>query len=102
MEQYILVPFPEVQDYMEEDWFKKEAVLDVHDGAGAGSSSYFIPASRVDKDYIIENVKELCRAYKPTQKQLDHYKSERESALPYEGGIMIEEAIVMINQEITS
>ena len=42
---YIPIPFPEVQDYMEEDWFDEEAILDVE--CKFGSSAYFIPLKRL-------------------------------------------------------
>lgn len=41
---YVYVEWPESQEYMEEDWFEEEAVLDV---AGNIGSSYFIPTKRV-------------------------------------------------------
>lgn len=43
-DSYVLVNFPEVQDFMEEDWFKEEAILAVTDEA---DSSYFIPVKRL-------------------------------------------------------
>lgn len=39
-EAYILVQWPESQEFMEEEWFEKEAVLDINNEAG---STYFIP-----------------------------------------------------------
>jgi len=39
-DSYTLVEWPEVQELMEEDWFEKEAVLNLSTDA---SSSYFIP-----------------------------------------------------------
>lgn len=41
---YILVQWPDVQDFMEEHWFDEEAILDVE--AKFGSSAYFIPYNR--------------------------------------------------------
>ena len=41
---YILVEWPDSQEFMEEEWFKDEAVLAQHDSIG--SSAYFIPAER--------------------------------------------------------
>lgn len=41
---YILVEWPDSQEFMEEEWFKEEAVLAQHDSIG--SSAYFIPAER--------------------------------------------------------
>ena len=42
---YTLVQWPESQELMEEDWFDKEAILDV-DGK-FGSSAYFVPIIRI-------------------------------------------------------
>ena len=39
---YVLVPWPEVQDYMDEPWFEEEAVLN-------SNSSYLIPIERLTK-----------------------------------------------------
>lgn len=44
-EAYVLVPWPESQDLMEEEWFDEEAVLDVD--ARFGSSAYFVPLKRI-------------------------------------------------------
>jgi hypothetical protein len=43
-EAYVHVEWPETQDFMEEDWFEEEAVLDVDSPIG---SCYFIPLARV-------------------------------------------------------
>lgn len=43
---YILVEWPECQEFMEEDWFREEAVLAIHDNIG--DSAYFIPKIRFD------------------------------------------------------
>lgn len=42
---YIVVTWPEVQDFMEKDWFEEEAVLDIN--ATFGPSAYFIPIKRL-------------------------------------------------------
>ena len=47
METYILVPWPEFQEYMEEDWFYDKAILAVGAEEKVGSSAYFIPAHRI-------------------------------------------------------
>lgn len=39
---YVLVQFPESQNYMDEDWFEDEAILNVE-----SSGDYFIPISRI-------------------------------------------------------
>lgn len=41
---YVLVRWPDVQDYMDYDWFVEEAVL--HPEI---SSAYFIPINRIHK-----------------------------------------------------
>ena len=43
METYVLVPWPECQDYMNEQWFYDEAILAV----GAEDRVGFIPAHRI-------------------------------------------------------
>jgi len=42
-DSFIYVTFPESQEYMDEDWFEDEAVLDVNGEA----ASYFIPTHYV-------------------------------------------------------
>ena len=49
MEEYDIITFPNVQFYMEEEWFRKEALLlnsqeqlDLY-----GSSAYLIPVERI-------------------------------------------------------
>lgn len=42
-DMYSIITFPEVQEYMEEDWFDEEAILDVNNTLGLGSSTYLIP-----------------------------------------------------------
>ena len=44
-EAYVLIQWPESQEYMEEDWFDEEAILDVE--CKFGSSAYFIPLKRL-------------------------------------------------------
>jgi len=43
---YVLVEWPESQNYMEEDWFEDEASL--ADCERFGSSAYFIPKNRIE------------------------------------------------------
>lgn len=42
---YIRVNWPESQDYMEEKWFREEAILDIN--PNAPGSSYLIPFKRI-------------------------------------------------------
>ena len=43
--KYIYVEWPEVQNYMDEEWFKLEAILDNSDNAMP--CSYLIPEERI-------------------------------------------------------
>ena len=47
MEPYILVPWPDSQQYMDEQWFYEEAILTLGAEETVGCSAYFIPASRI-------------------------------------------------------
>lgn len=42
---YCIVTWPDSQDYMEEDWFKDEAILETE--GRFGGSAYFIPIKRI-------------------------------------------------------
>lgn len=44
---YILVQWPESQQYMEKDWFYKEAILALGSEEKTGDSAYFIPLKRI-------------------------------------------------------
>ena len=46
-EGYVLVQWPESQEYMEEEWFDEEAILALGSEDKTGSSAYFIPIMRV-------------------------------------------------------
>lgn len=41
---YVRIPWPDVQVYMDSDWFSDEAILDVNT-----SSDYLIPIERMDE-----------------------------------------------------
>lgn len=43
---YTPVGWPEVQNYMEKKWFKKEAILDTDSLVNGLSSTYLIPTKR--------------------------------------------------------
>lgn len=47
METYVLVPWPECQEFMEYQWFYDEAILAVGAEEKVGTSAYFIPEKRV-------------------------------------------------------
>ena len=57
---YVLVEFPMVQKYQDEEWFHKEAILlnDENSLNQFGSSAYMIPAKRI-KYVTLEPVNEL-------------------------------------------
>lgn len=44
---YILVQWPESQQYMEEEWFDEEAVLALGAEEKTGSSAYFVPIKNI-------------------------------------------------------
>ena len=46
-EGYVLVQWPESQEFMEEKWFDDEAILALGSEDKIGSSAYFIPIKRV-------------------------------------------------------
>ena len=46
-EGYVLIQWPESQEYMEEEWFEEEAILALGSEDKTGSSAYFIPIKRV-------------------------------------------------------
>ncbi len=41
---YVYVPWPETQEFMDEDWFEDEAILDINE-----ASAYLIPIKRMLK-----------------------------------------------------
>jgi len=45
-DDYVRVNWPEVQDLMDEPWFKDEAILDTRENAP--SSSYLIPVQLIN------------------------------------------------------
>ena len=48
--EYILIAWPEVQDYMEEKWFRKECYLcQAFDDQEHIDSAYFVPKERVNE-----------------------------------------------------
>ena len=50
--KYILIQFPEIQEYMELEWFESEAILmnDEKHFEDFGPSAYFIPFDRYNND----------------------------------------------------
>ena len=51
-EVYLLVCWPESQDFMEEHWFENEAVLNIEEGG-----NYFIPKHRVEQTEFLNQLK---------------------------------------------
>jgi len=46
-ESYMLVQWPESQEYMEEEWFDEEAIFCGGSEEKTGDSAYFIPLKRI-------------------------------------------------------
>ncbi len=46
-EGYVLVQWPESQEFMEEEWFDEEAILALGSEDKTGDSAYFIPIKRI-------------------------------------------------------
>ncbi len=46
---YVLVRWPESQNFMEEEWFEDEAILALGNEDMTGSSAYFIPTHRLKR-----------------------------------------------------
>jgi len=46
-ESYVLVGWPESQDFMEEEWFEEEAILALGAEEKTGSSAYFVPIKNI-------------------------------------------------------
>ena len=44
---YVLVQWPNSQDYMEEEWFDEESIFALGSEDKTGGSAYFIPLKRV-------------------------------------------------------
>ena len=62
MDKYILVPWPESQDFMGQPWFRKEAILyQSMDEQEYLDSAYFIP------EYRIEEIEEIYKYYKESK-----------------------------------
>lgn len=87
---YVLVEWSEVQDLMEEEWFRSEAVLNLE-----GSGSYFIPEHRIlNNDYIVTRSIELAQQFESTIKHEQYIEDEWCEVFPFEGGMSAEESIL--------
>jgi hypothetical protein len=49
---YVLVRWPDSQDYIEYDWFEEEAILALGKEEFTGSSAYFIPVNRIKNENL--------------------------------------------------
>lgn len=87
---YILVEWPESQEFMEEDWFGDEAILHYE-----LSSAYFIPEHRViNNDYILERSKELALQLKATEEEEAYIFEQWNEGIPFEGGMNTFESVL--------
>lgn len=94
MENYILVSWPESQEFMDEVWFEKESCLaDVK----FGDSAYFIPESRIiNNEYILQKVEELAALLETIKEDEDYIDEEWESNDSFGGVMSTFEAILNI------
>jgi hypothetical protein len=92
---YILVQWPESQEYMEEDWFEEEAILALGSEDKTGCSAYFIPESRIiTNDYILSKSEELAKQFISTKEEDNILLSSWEEAIPFEGGMNTFESVL--------
>lgn len=98
MKNYILVLWPESQEFMDEEWFEEEALLantlsqkfDMH-------SAYLIPESRIiNNEYIIQKVEELASYLESTEEEENYMNEEWDDSLPFEDGMSTFESILNI------
>ena len=91
MNNYILIQWPESQQYMEYDWFKNEAIL-------GEKSSCFIPENRIieikGNIYILNKSKELANQLITTLEEDNIIDKNWNEALPFEGGMTIFESVL--------
>ena len=94
MTNYILVLWPESQEFMDEEWFEHEAFLADH--VSVAGSAYFIPEERIiNNEYITQRVEELASQFTSTEEEKEEmYKAWEE--MDFDGGITTEEAILTI------
>lgn len=87
---YLLVEWPESQEFMEEPWFFDEAVL--HPDL---SSAYFIPENRIlNNDYILQKSIELASNLNASEDLEDELLAEWEEGVPFEGGMTVFESVL--------
>lgn len=91
--KYVLIEWPESQQFMEEEWFQTEAVL--HPDL---SATYFIPEERIiNNEYIEQEVRLLSKQYKCTTDDRLHIENEWSEDVPFDGGMTLKEHILDIN-----
>ncbi|MGV8961955.1 MAG: hypothetical protein ACOH2V_01060 [Candidatus Saccharimonadaceae bacterium] len=90
-DKYILVFWPEVQDLMEEEWFRYEAILNPDE-----DSAYFIPESRIGNSnaYILTEIERLALQLEHTQAEADYIESEWNESVPFEGNMNTFESVL--------
>ena len=87
-EVFVLVPWPESQELMEEPWFNDEAIL-------ADNSSYLIPESRIiNNDYILQKSAELALQLESMEIDELAIYQEWDSGTPFEGGMSVFESVL--------
>jgi hypothetical protein len=92
---YILVQWPESQDYMEEEWFNEEAILALGSEETTGSSTYFIPEERlINNEYILQKSEELALKFKSTPEEDSRIDKNWNEALPFEDGMNTFESVL--------
>jgi len=97
MEKYILIEWPEVQAYMEEDWFEKEAIL------SSESSAFFIPEKRYYEDvidYIIVESERLATMLPTNSSEKTYIENEWKNKYPFEGGMSTYESILNLKFQL--
>lgn len=93
MKTYILIEWPESQDYMEESWFGEEAILAIGKEDITGSSAYFIPEDRlINNQYILERSVELALKLISTEDEEDYI--EWCNGIPFEGDMNAFESVL--------
>lgn len=107
---YVLVNWPDSQEYMEESWFGDEAILALGSEEKTGSSAYFIPLQRyietlpvkdrIKHQVIRDFVEDLSRLYPITPEDVRNNQYEWGLSIPFEGGMSTEESIVDIRLKL--
>lgn len=95
MNTYILVQWPESQEYMDKEWYDEEAIP-------TENSACFIPESRlINNEYILAKVEEFAKELTATKEEEDYILKEWEEGLPFEGGMNTFETILNLKMNLT-